>query len=519
MKKYTLLFWITCISLITTLYAQENIKEKTYAGPKEALHVYLLIGQSNMAGRASYSKEEAGVIDRCYLFNENERWEPAKNPLNRYSTIRKGLHMQKMNPGYEFSATMLKKDKGISLGLVVNAKGGTKIAEWKKGSEFYNEALARLKEAQKTGTLKGVLWHQGEGNSKRPAGYLDELTILINELRKDIGIADLPFIAGGLYYHPEGKPHTKELNEQVSKLPSAVTFTGYVSSEGLTAQDNTHFDSAGMKLLGQRYAEEMLKIQAKPKLEPGFKPLFDGKTLNGWHAGKSKGWTEASDGVFSINKEEQAIHAYAKREPNSPQVTDCLISEKQFSHFILKMEYKWQGPRFAPRTDWDRDAGLLFHTHGDLKKVWPHSVEMQIGESLASKPRVPGQNLGSTKRFHTGDLFVLGKGVTAETNADKELWYNPNHPQRATKIALTPKGIENPLGEWNQMEIRVYGAKEAIFIFNGTEVLRVYNMAYKDEEEAQSQALSQGHIGLQAEYAEILYRNIRVKELKPGEKE
>ena len=38
-----------------------------------------------------------------------DKFEPAKNPLNRYSTIRKGLGMQKMNPGYTFSKKMLKE--------------------------------------------------------------------------------------------------------------------------------------------------------------------------------------------------------------------------------------------------------------------------------------------------------------------------------------------------------------------------------------------------------------------------
>ena len=33
------------------------------------LHIYLLIGQSNMAGRAPLTDDVSGVIDRCYLLN------------------------------------------------------------------------------------------------------------------------------------------------------------------------------------------------------------------------------------------------------------------------------------------------------------------------------------------------------------------------------------------------------------------------------------------------------------------
>ena len=87
-------------SLLSASSAQEL---KPYEGPKEKLHIYLLIGQSNMAGRAKFSEEEAKVVDRCFLLNKENKWESAKNPFNRYSTIRKGLNMQRMNRGYRFS--------------------------------------------------------------------------------------------------------------------------------------------------------------------------------------------------------------------------------------------------------------------------------------------------------------------------------------------------------------------------------------------------------------------------------
>ena len=52
-----------------------------------------------------------------------------------------------------------------------------------------------------------------------------------------------------------------EINKQIAMLPEAVDATGFVSSEGLKAMDRWHFNAESMKLLGKRYAEEMLKIQ------------------------------------------------------------------------------------------------------------------------------------------------------------------------------------------------------------------------------------------------------------------
>jgi hypothetical protein len=225
---------------------------------KDPRHIYLLIGQSNMAGRAPFTKAEAAPIPRCSLFNKEGKWEPATNPMNRYSTIRKGLGMQKMNPGYGFALTMLKKQPAVAIGLVVNAKGGTSINQWAQGGKFYKDALARTKIAQKTGVLKGILWHQGESDSKAPAKYLDKLKALVADLRKDLNAPNIPFIAGEVR-------DVKPINDQIRQLPKAVKQTAFVSAEGLKTMDRWHFDAKSMKLLGQRYAEEMLKLHAKQK--------------------------------------------------------------------------------------------------------------------------------------------------------------------------------------------------------------------------------------------------------------
>lgn len=244
-----------CFALVAASLFAADQSTTGYNGPKDKLHVYLLIGQSNMAGRAPFSGEEGETIDRCYLLNDKDNWEPAKNPLNRYSTIRKDLKIQKMNPGYTFAKVMTEKQKEISIGLIVNAKGGTRIEEWKKGGKFYNEAIRRTKEAQKSGTLKGILWHQGESNNGQPEGYLEKLTTLIADVRKDLGIAELPFVAGQINNGPA-------INDQIAKIPATVPSTGYASAEGLKAMDRWHFDAPSMKLLGERYAEEMLKLQS-----------------------------------------------------------------------------------------------------------------------------------------------------------------------------------------------------------------------------------------------------------------
>ncbi|MEN8847178.1 MAG: DUF1080 domain-containing protein [Akkermansiaceae bacterium] len=242
--------------------------------------------------------------------------------------------------------------------------------------------------------------------------------------------------------------------------------------------------------------------------EEGFKPLFNGKDLSGWHS-MAENKKEGS-GSFFVDQEERALRPYAGKKAESKQEIDCLITEKEYGNFILKLEYKWLDNRFAPRTTHDRDAGILFHVHGDLKRIWPNCVEMQLGESEVKKTK---------DRYTTGDLWVIGKDIQVENEREGE-FYSPG-----TKKVLVGKNKkydksfisasnEKPHGEWNEVTMTVQGGEEAIFELNGKVVNRLGKMTY--EVDGKRVPLAKGRIGLQAEYAEMMYRNIRIKELEPS---
>lgn len=258
--------------------ASEDIKPATPAeapAPKN-LHIYLLIGQSNMAGRAPLTDDLKDIIDRCYLLNDQNQWVPARNPLNIYSTIGKGGGMQQLGPGFAFAKTMLQADADMQIGLVVNARGGSSIEQWLDNSDYYREARKRTREALKLGgTLKGVLWHQGESNSKKPEPYLEQLKTLIANLRGDFNDNDLPFVAGQIRFDPH-----QPINDVIAKLPDAVHHTAYASSRGLKTQDQWHFDTASQLELGKRYADAMLKLQDAVEGQPAARPPQDIKFID-----------------------------------------------------------------------------------------------------------------------------------------------------------------------------------------------------------------------------------------------
>ncbi|SHF00460.1 protein of unknown function [Mariniphaga anaerophila] len=234
------------------------------------LDVYLCIGQSNMAGRATLTPELADTLHHVYLLNDQNIFEPAVNPLNRFSTIRKEISMQRLGPSYSFAKKMAQATVN-PIGLVVNARGGSSINSWLKGADdgYYEEALVRVKAALKYGKLKAVIWHQGEADSNNPDKYKVQLISLVSDLRCDLNMPELPFILGQISQwgewtkRPEG---TKPFNDMLEAVPSFLRHSAVVSSKGLKPyKDETdpHFDTSSQLLLGERYAEAVLRLIKK----------------------------------------------------------------------------------------------------------------------------------------------------------------------------------------------------------------------------------------------------------------
>lgn len=240
--------------------------------------------------------------------------------------------------------------------------------------------------------------------------------------------------------------------------------------------------------------------------EPDFKPLFDGESLTGWKSARKEG--PDGYGPFSVDPDEKAIHVYADAVAGSEQKSDVLYTEKSYSTYILKLEYKWLDQKFAPRHERDRDSGILFHMTNDLNKVWPDCVEMQLGDTPPRQAFKP--------RYTTGDIFIVGLGVRAEVRK-KDEFYDPATPAaflgegKANERCWTSLGTEKPFGEWNEVELHVTSSEAAVYYLNGEKVNVVGKM--EQEVDGEFQPLASGPIGFQAEWAEVMFRNIQIKEL------
>jgi len=240
---------------------------------KEKFHVFLLYGQSNMAGgikpwQPGHLLPEDKIPTPHLLQVRSGRplsvtggWFPAVHPLHD----RPG-RPNSFGLGIPFAKEYMKRNPGITVGLLPCAYGGKRMDLLKEGSGLYREAIERCKFAQKTGTIKGILWHQGESdafNEERAATYEEKLHQLVAAFRKELGIPNLPFISGEITLK---YPKTNPVQVANRTLPEKVKNTGWVTIEGLTFIDGdkqTHFDRESYIKLGWRYCDALMKVMAK----------------------------------------------------------------------------------------------------------------------------------------------------------------------------------------------------------------------------------------------------------------
>ena len=232
---------------------------------KEKFHLYLLIGQSNMAGRGKVSEQDKKIDPHVFVLNKEDKWVPGADPIHFDKDI------AGVGPGLSFGKSMVKRNPSVRIGLIPCAAGGSSIDIWLKDeywsqtkSKPYSEAVRRTKIAMRDGMLKGILWHHGEGDCKEGLAeeYEEKLITLIEKLRNDLKMPDVPFVVGELgEFYVRRYPFAEEIKKALHGITRKVKNTACVSATGLTPKsDSTHFNAVSARELGRRYAEVMIDL-------------------------------------------------------------------------------------------------------------------------------------------------------------------------------------------------------------------------------------------------------------------
>jgi hypothetical protein len=238
-----------CLSI--TAQAQQN------------LDLYLLIGQSNMAGRGTLD-DYLLPTDSLWVLAKDLNWDKAKEPLH-YDKSAAGAGL-----AASFAKTMLSIDKQ-PIGLIPAAVGGTSIRYWRAGAQDpatglhpYDDAILRAKIALKHSKIKAILWHQGESDTERAESYVQEFMTLMENLHRDLDLApgSVPVIMGETGEFGDKLRNRQRINAAIREVPNHLPYVKVVSSAGLThIGDYTHFDTPALRELGKRYAEVLLRFR------------------------------------------------------------------------------------------------------------------------------------------------------------------------------------------------------------------------------------------------------------------
>jgi hypothetical protein len=269
-------------------------------------------------------------------------------------------------------------------------------------------------------------------------------------------------------------------------------------------------------------AGALVQLQAQsPSDEDGWRPLFNGKNFDGWYTFlPSVGKNHDPNKVFKI--ENGAIHVLDV-DGTPPDMTGYLATDQDYGHVRVRLEYKFGTKRFGSRSEARRDAGLLYYFIGP-DFVWGNNLELQIQEqdtgdlwinggvsvsSPAVAPGVPIWGGGGGAPFTVKSTFSKGRSP-----GERRSGPSGGQPNPEIRRILKSGDFENREG-WNTVEAVLDGDR-VVHLVNGRIVFTGNHVMRQDEgDPAKWTPLTSGKICLEAEGAEVWYRKIEIKEIRP----
>ena len=233
----------------------------------------------------------------------------------------------------------------------------------------------------------------------------------------------------------------------------------------------------------------------------GWIALFNGKNLDGWTI-KISGHPLGENFADTFRVEDGMIKVYYDKYGKFEQQFGHLYSNVAYSHYILRMEYRFDG-KMMP------DA--------------PHYVNLNSGVMIhAQSPQSMGLNQGFPASLEVQFLADEGKGRRSTSNVCTPGTNIEMGGKLITQHIVESSAPTFPAEEWVKVEVEVHGNDDVIYRINGSEVLRYQRpqLDPKDPTAAElfkagaPKFLSFGHIALQAEGQPVWFRNIELMSLE-----
>ncbi len=232
---------------------------------KTEIWVFILAGQSNMAGRGVVEHQDTVTNDRVLTINSIDSLILAQEPIHFYEPNLAGLDC-----GLSFGKKLVANiPEDISILLIPTAVGGSSITKWLNDEnhrmvDLLTNFKRKVALGKKHGIIKGVLWHQGESdaNTMGISEYKENLEQLFSKFRNIIADQNLPIIVGELGSFSEKDEEWQEINRIIHDYAKTDTNTYVISTSDLEDKgDRVHFNSEGQRNMGARFANKILELK------------------------------------------------------------------------------------------------------------------------------------------------------------------------------------------------------------------------------------------------------------------
>jgi len=210
------------------------------------------------------------------------------------------------------------------------------------------------------------------------------------------------------------------------------------------------------RLLAAAALTALGSLQAASAEEPGFVPLFDGKTLGGW-IGATEGYKVEEGAIVCI-----------------PEKGGNLLSEREYADFDLKFDF-----RLAPH----------------------------------------GNNGIAIRAPREGHVATLGMEIQILDNTHPKYATLAPYQYHGSVYGVIPakRGYLRPVGEWNEQEIRCRGSQVTVILNGETivdgDVAAACQPKPLDGKDHPGVLRKSGHVGFLGHGEPVAFRNVRIKPL------
>jgi Domain of Unknown Function (DUF1080) len=242
---------------------------------------------------------------------------------------------------------------------------------------------------------------------------------------------------------------------------------------------------------------------AKSAKQLVWKPLFDGKSLNGWTFYQEGVGTQDIHKAVSIKN--GVLHFLSPHYTQATAPPGHIATVDEWENYHLRLEFAWGERRWAPRAIQRRNSGILYHMGPERDRLFPGCVEFQVQEG------------------DVGDAVVVNSlALQGPLLGGTPLWPNwieafPSTYQEPVKAGPYARQWHRQSGNferlegWNTLDLYAFGDQAAQLV-NGRIVNTLFKMRKRDATGALV-PMTKGRIALELEWAEVMFRNVMIREL------